>query len=210
MKSNLTPVPQKAESRLLLRNEMWRTRCRAALAAATRRARSEMSTASIRARGSSLARATAMQPLPVPTSTQGFALARRELEDLLDQDLGLGPGHQHRGRDLERDGPELLGAGEVGQRHAVEPFPDQAPEAGLGGGGTGLFGSGQEPLLGQGGGPQEQDLGFENGLGAAVEERDALAVELEQGPVSFQSPSRSRSRPGPRRAPGPGPAGPGA
>ena len=207
MKSNRTPVPRKAENRSLLRNSMCFAFWRAAFRRATRRALSETSTAWMRARGSSLARAMAMQPLPVPTSRMDSLSRRRELEDLFDQAFGLGPRHEHRRRHLERDGPELLRPGEMGERHAVQPPRDEAPEEGLGLRRARPRRRGQVALFGQAGRPEQEDLGFENGLGPVAEKGDPVAEELDEGRVSFQRPWPGRRRARSRRAPRLGPGG---
>ena len=49
----------------------------------------------------------------------------QQLERGLDDQLGLGPGNQHGRRDLERETPELLAAGDVGERFARRPPGDE-------------------------------------------------------------------------------------
>ena len=71
---------------------------------------------------------TARHPLPVPTSTIGTERSRaRFLDRFLDDDLGLGPRHEHRRGHLEFAPPELSMPDDVGDRLArtaavEEPF----------------------------------------------------------------------------------------
>ena len=87
----------------------------------------EMSVAVTRAAGSSCARVMARQPLPVPTSA--IAHARRRVaqprQRRLDDELGLGPGNEHRRRDEELEVPELTVSGDVGHRLAPLAPRDQ-------------------------------------------------------------------------------------
>ncbi len=64
-----------------------------------------------------------MAPLPVPRSTTcGVPLPRKvggqQLQGPVDQRLGIGPRHQHGGRDHQPQAVELAFAQQVGQRHA--------------------------------------------------------------------------------------------
>ena len=78
----------------------------------------------------SVANATAMQPLPVPTSAmrQRPCRIRETLERGLDDELGLGARDEHRWRDDEVEPPEFADSGDVGDwfasfaagRHGLE------------------------------------------------------------------------------------------
>ena len=88
---------------------------RAALRRATTSAAAETSVATTRAAGSSCARETARQPLPVPTSITNAApaIARRRWRSAVTpprRELGFGPRDEHVGRHLEVEAPELAHA----------------------------------------------------------------------------------------------------
>ena len=63
----------------------------------------------------------------------------QELERLFDQELGFRTRHQHRGGDLEGQGPELANAGEIGDGHALRAAGDELAVGVLGVGGKSLL-----------------------------------------------------------------------
>ncbi len=70
--------------------------------------------------GCSSAIASAIAPLPVPTSsTRGSLIAGDPREAALDDDLRLGPRHEHTRIDRERQPPEPPLAEHVGERLAA-------------------------------------------------------------------------------------------
>ncbi len=144
---------------------------------------------------------------PRPDVEDGLGLARRELEDLFDQAFGLGPGHEHRRRHFDRDGPEFLSPGEMRERHAFEPPPDEAVEIGCRLRRAGPVRGGEIERLGNGGRPEEDHFGFEDGLGPVAQPGDPGAEELDEGRLSVQRPWPGRRRARSRRAPGPGTGG---
>ena len=158
-----------------------RARSRARRPARPRRRPWRCTTAS----GRSAASESAMQPLPVPTSTttRRASSPRSSSRRGFDQDLGLRPRDEHVGRDQELVAPEGLGAGQVLERAAA------ARAARPGRTKRGLVAPADSALAAAG---EDRRRGPSRGRGAAAARRPAAA---------WRRRRRGRRAAAPRRAP---------